>query len=136
VFVIVGAREPSQVIFGEDLEEWANLGARVTVTVDVSTPGWHGQVGLVTARLAETAFDPAGALALVCGPEIMIRFTARELLDRGIEPDRIRVSLERNMQCGLAWCGHCQLGPLLVCRDGPVVPYSKVVAHLLSERER
>ena len=65
-----------------------------------------------------------------------MRFTARALIDRGVDPGRIRVSLERNMQCGVAWCGHCQLGPFLLCRDGPVVPYAGVVAHLLTERER
>ena len=66
----------------------------------------------------------------------MMRFTARALVDRGIGPERIRVSLERNMQCGLGWCGHCQLGPLLLCRDGPVIPYAGAVSHLLNERER
>jgi anaerobic sulfite reductase subunit B len=136
VFVIVGAREPRQIIFGDDLEEWAKSGARVSVTVDVSSPGWRGHVGLVTARLNEVFFDPAGATALVCGPEIMMRFTARALVDRGVDPARIRVSLERNMQCAVAWCGHCQLGPFLLCRDGPIVPYAGVVSHLMGERER
>jgi anaerobic sulfite reductase subunit B len=65
-----------------------------------------------------------------------MRFTARALVDLGIDPGRIRVSLERNMQCGVAWCGHCQLGPFLLCRDGPVLPYGGVVAGLLTERER
>jgi NAD(P)H-flavin reductase len=136
VFVIVGAREPSQIIFGRDLETWSRAGAHVAVTVDVSAPGWTGHVGLVTSLLRDGGFDPAGATALICGPEIMMRFTARTLIDGGVDPDRIRVSLERNMQCGLAWCGHCQLGPFLLCRDGPVRPYAGVVAHLLTERER
>jgi NAD(P)H-flavin reductase len=136
VFVIVGAREPGQIIFGEDLEAWADAGARVMVTVDVSQPGWKGHVGLVTARLSEADFDPVGASALVCGPEIMMRLTARALVDRGVDASRIRVTLERNMQCGVAWCGHCQLGPFLLCRDGPIVPYGGVVSHLLNERER
>ncbi|MGO9560332.1 MAG: FAD/NAD(P)-binding protein [Acidimicrobiales bacterium] len=136
VYVIVGAREPGQIIFGEDLEAWSRSGARVTITVDVSAPGWSGHVGLVTARLREADFDAVGATALICGPEIMMRFTARDLVDRGVHPGRIRVSLERNMQCALAWCGHCQLGPFLLCRDGPIVPYDGVAAHLLSERER
>jgi anaerobic sulfite reductase subunit B len=71
-------------------------------------------------------------MAFVCGPEIMMRLTARELLGRGI--DDIRISLERNMRCGVGWCGHCQLGPLLLCRDGPVVPYGDV-ARLLTVKE-
>jgi len=136
VFVIVGAREPSQIVFGDDLDLWARTGAEVAVTVDVPAQGWTGHVGLVTSLLDDTGFDPMAATALVCGPEIMMRFTARALIDRGVDPTRIRVSMERNMQCGVAWCGHCQLGPLLLCRDGPVVPYAGVVAHLFTERER
>jgi anaerobic sulfite reductase subunit B len=68
-------------------------------------------------------FDPARAVAFVCGPEIMMQYTLEALLDRGLTPDRIHVSLERNMRCGLGHCGHCQLGPTLICRDGPVYSY-------------
>ncbi|MGA2304640.1 MAG: FAD/NAD(P)-binding protein [Acidimicrobiales bacterium] len=136
VFVVVGAREPAQIVFGEDLEAWSRAGAQVFVTVDVWAPGWTGHVGLVTSLLAEADFDPASVGVLVCGPEIMMRFTARDLVDRGVAPGRIQVSLERNMQCAVAWCGHCQLGRFLLCRDGPVLPYAGAVTHLLSERER
>ncbi len=136
VFVLVGARDPSQLIFREDLESWARRGARVEITVDSAAPGWPGHVGLVTSLLAQAGFDPARADVLICGPEIMMRFTARAVIDLGVDPTRVRVSLERNMQCGVGWCGHCQLGPLLLCRDGPVLPYGGLVAKLLSERER
>jgi len=136
VFVVVGAREPSQIIFDEDLEAWSRAGARVAVKVDPPTPGWIGHVGLVTSLLGEAGFDPIGARALVCGPEIMMRFTARTLIDMGVDPRLIRVSLERNMQCAVAWCGHCQLGPFLLCRDGPIVPYAGAVSHLLTQRQR
>jgi anaerobic sulfite reductase subunit B len=136
VFVIAGAREPAQVIFGDDLQAWADAGAEVAVTVDVSTTGWTGHVGLVTSLLGGAGFVADRAVALVCGPEIMMRFTARTLVDLGVDPGRIWVSLERNMQCGVAWCGHCQLGPYLLCRDGPVLPYGGAVAQLLVERER
>jgi NAD(P)H-flavin reductase len=136
VVVITGAREPGQIIFGDDLEAWEQSGAAVAVTVDVATPGWSGHVGLVTSLLDQAAFDPASSTALICGPEIMMRFTAQALVNRGIDPSRIRVSLERNMQCGLGWCGHCQLGPFLLCRDGPVLPYAGAVAQLFNERER
>ncbi|MGP0031476.1 MAG: FAD/NAD(P)-binding protein [Acidimicrobiales bacterium] len=135
VFVLAGAREPGQIIFDDDLRAWERDGAVVAVTVDMGAPSWTGPVGLVTSLLDEAGFDPATSTALVCGPEIMIRFTARALVDRDVRPERIRVSLERNMQCGLGWCGHCQLGPLLLCRDGPTVPYA-AVSRLLSERER
>jgi NAD(P)H-flavin reductase len=91
----------------------------------------------VVTTLVETApFDAGRAVAFVCGPEIMMRFTARALVDRGVDPDRIRIALERNMQCGVGLCGHCQLGPLLVCRDGPVIPYAGIGGELLRERPR
>jgi len=136
VFVIVGARDPSQIVFGDDLDRWARDGAQVAVTVDVSAVGWTGHVGLVTSLLGSAGFDPVAATALVCGPEIMMRFTARALIDQGVDPARILVSMERNMQCGVAWCGHCQLGPYMLCRDGPVLPYAGALAHLLTERQR
>lgn len=136
VFVLVGAREPSQIVFGEDLESWARDGAYVDLSVDRATATWSGRVGLVTTLLGRAPFEPAHARALICGPEIMMRFTARALVDMGVDPQRILVSLERNMECGLGWCGHCQLGPFLLCRDGPVVPYAGIVSELLAERER
>jgi len=136
VFIVAGARQPEQIIFARDLEAWERGGAVVTVTVDLGSPGWLGPVGLVTSVFDEIAFEPATSSALLCGPEIMMRITARALVGRGVDPERIRVSIERNMQCGLGWCGHCQLGPFLLCRDGPVLPYAGAVSHLLGERER
>lgn len=136
VFVLVGARQPDQILFPDDLRRWSEAGARVAVTVDVATPSWGGRVGLVTTLLDGAGFEPSGATALLCGPEVMMRFSARALTDLGVDPARILVSLERNMQCGLGWCGHCQLGPFLLCRDGPVLPYGGSVARLLAERER
>jgi anaerobic sulfite reductase subunit B len=91
-------------------------------------------VGVVTQLLRHATVDPGNTTALVCGPEIMMRLTARELLALGIPAARVRISLERNMRCGVAECGHCQLGPLLLCRDGPVVSYP-VAAPLLAVRE-
>ncbi len=136
VYVLVGAREPSQIVFGAELDAWADRGASVALTVDRAAPGWGGKVGLVTSLLADAGFDPATSRALLCGPEIMMRFTARALVDLGVNPAAILVSLERNMQCGVGWCGHCQLGPFLLCRDGPVVPYAGLVSQLLTQRER
>lgn len=136
VFVLVGAREPDQIIFRDDLSAWERTGAQVEVTVDVAGRGWTGHVGLVTALLKNAQFDADKTVALVCGPEIMMRFTARALVDRGVDPGRILISLERNMQCGLAWCGHCQLGPYLLCRDGPIVVFGGVASDLLTQRER
>ncbi len=136
IIVLVGAREPDQIVFAEDLRAWEEAGAQVAVTVDVASSEWGGHVGLVTSLLDGARFDPPSTTALLCGPEIMMRFTARALEDRGVDPARIWVSLERNMQCAVAWCGHCQLGPYLLCRDGPILPYAETLAHLLGERER
>jgi anaerobic sulfite reductase subunit B len=135
VFVLVGAREPAQRVFLDDLAAWEAAGVIVLSTVDRPAPGWNGHVGLVTTLLALAGFDPHHCRVLICGPEIMMRFTARALEELGVDRASIWVSLERNMQCGLGWCGHCQLGPLLLCRDGPVVGYREACP-LMNERER
>jgi len=136
VALVIGARTPDQIVFADDLARWRDLGVHVEATVDMAGPGWDDNVGVVTALLPGVPFDPARAVAMVCGPEVMMRFTIRALVDRGMPLERIRVSLERNMQCGLGWCGHCQLGPLLLCRDGPVRSCSPELSRLLTERER
>ena len=134
VFVLVGARSPSQILFSADLDTWRDAGLNVDITVDLSAPGWEGSVGVVTVLLGRATFEPSGAVALLCGPEVMMRIVARQLVDQGVDPSRIRVALERNMQCGVGLCGHCQLGPLLVCRDGPVVTYGGLADRLFMER--
>jgi NAD(P)H-flavin reductase len=95
------------------------------MTVDRPDSGWAGHVGVVTTLLPSVAVDPANTVAFVCGPEIMMRFGAQALVKRGIPASRVRVSLERNMRCGAGWCGHCQLAPVLVCRDGPVIDFAR-----------
>jgi NAD(P)H-flavin reductase len=130
--VLIGARTPGDLLYREELPAWRKpYGA---VTVDRPADGWRGHVGIVTALLDGALFDPAATTAFVCGPEVMIRATARELLHRGVRPAHIRASLERTMQCATGHCGHCQLGPLLLCRDGPVVGYDRAEA-LLAVRE-
>jgi NAD(P)H-flavin reductase len=132
--VVVGARTPADLIFRDRLVRWAERpGVNVEITVERATSGWAGHVGLVTERLAATTFAPAQTAALVCGPEVMMRLTAAQLASRGVAPRAIQLSLERNMQCGEAWCGHCQLGPLLLCRDGPVVTWERAAALLRVE---
>jgi anaerobic sulfite reductase subunit B len=132
VSVLVGARTPADILYVDELEQISD--AHVAVTVDQPDDGWHGKVGLVTTLLAGAAFDPEEAVAYVCGPDLMMRFTADALVRKGIAAERIQVSLERNMHCGVGLCGHCQLGPLIICRDGPVVTYDQV-APLLTVRE-
>ena len=134
VVLLYGTRTPEDLLFPDELKRWENLGVEVLVTVDYGTPSWTGRVGLVTTLIARAGFDPRSALALVCGPEVMMRFTAMALIKRGLSPDRVRVSLERNMRCGVGLCGHCQYRELFVCLDGPVLPYARV-AGLIGVRE-
>jgi NAD(P)H-flavin reductase len=121
--VLIGARTPADLVFTGELDDWRASGAEILVTVDRAGAGWSGRVGLVTALLPVASFAPRHAVGYVCGPEVMMRLSARALVELGVRPDRVAVSLERNMRCGVAVCGHCQLGPVLVCRDGPVVGY-------------
>ena len=132
VNVLVGARTPGDLIARKEVESWAT--AYTGVMVDQPDPDWRGDVGVVTQLLGRALFDPEKTTAYVCGPEPMIRATARELSHRGVPREHIRVSLERNMRCATGHCGHCQLGPLLLCQVGPVVDWSQAEP-LLSVRE-
>jgi NAD(P)H-flavin reductase len=125
VALLVGARTPADLLYADELRDWSEAGVEAQVTVDRPDDGWTGQVGVVTTLVPRAAFDPSGTVAFVCGPEVMMRFTAQALVTLGVPAERVRVSLERNMRCGAGWCGHCQLGPLLVCRDGPVVDFAQ-----------
>ena len=98
----------------------------VEVTVDHAPGGWHGDVGVVTSLVSRLPVAFPAPAALVCGPEIMMRCAGSALRDVGVTPERIQVSLERNMVCAIAQCGHCQLGPTFVCREGPVYPLDAV----------
>jgi NAD(P)H-flavin reductase len=135
VEVIYGARTPKDLVYYDEIQRWRSRGdLRFQVTVDAAGMDWYGDVGIVTQRLPDTRFEPANTVAFLCGPEIMMKATARALMERGMSPDRIWVSMERNMKCGIAQCGHCQFGPFLLCRDGPVLPYA-AIERLLSIRE-
>jgi NAD(P)H-flavin reductase len=123
IAVMIGARTPADLLYPSEYAAWRGSHAQVLVTVDRADAAWKRHVGVVTSLFDLASFSPAGTVAFICGPEVMMRFAARGLLDRGVPAEAVRVSLERNMRCGIALCGHCQLGPLLVCRDGPVVGY-------------
>ncbi len=135
VIVVAGARTPEHFLFRAEADGWSqNPHLDAELIVDTAEPGWPWQVGLVTEPLRRLTLDPRRTTALICGPEPMMQFSARALMEHGMTANDIRVSLERNMQCGIGWCGHCQLGPLLLCRDGPVVGYD-VAAPLLQVKE-
>ncbi|MEX2548749.1 MAG: FAD/NAD(P)-binding protein [Nitriliruptoraceae bacterium] len=135
ITLLVGARSPRDLVFRDDLDRWhTDRGIDVHITVDSAVRGWGGRVGVVTTLVPRVPFDPENAVAIVCGPEVMMRFTAEALMKRGVPAESVHVTLERNMKCGVGTCGHCQLGPLLLCRDGPVFPWPEV-APLLAVRE-
>lgn len=135
VVLIAGARGTRDFLYRAELADWqADSRLEAHVTVDVPVQGWAGETGLVTEPLRRLNLNPDRTTAFLCGPEPMMRFGAQALLAKGIAAQDIRVSLERNMQCGIGWCGHCQLGQLLLCRDGPVVGYD-VAAPLLEVKE-
>jgi anaerobic sulfite reductase subunit B len=134
IVLLAGARTPGDLLYAGELERWRGAGVEVAVTVDQAVSDWSGEVGLVTSLIKPAGLAPGNSVAFVCGPDIMMRVTAEALVALGIPAGRIRVSLERNMRCGAGWCGHCQLGPLLICRDGPVVGYDRAAA-LMRVRE-
>jgi len=134
IILLAGARSPAELVFASEYDRWRERGAEVGVTVDRADASWPGHVGVVTQLLSRARLDPSVTTALICGPEVMMRITARELTALGLPGASIWISLERNMQCGIAECGHCQLGPLLLCRDGPVVNFGRAES-LLAIRE-
>ncbi|MEZ4445459.1 MAG: FAD/NAD(P)-binding protein [Polyangiaceae bacterium] len=135
VVLIYGTRSPQDILYDEELMAWrGRFDLDVEVTVDRGDGSWRGKTGVVTRLLDRAEFDPERATAMICGPEIMMRYAARELVSQGMGHDRIYITLERNMQCAVALCGHCQLGRELICRDGPVYRYDRV-AGLLGIRE-
>ena len=135
IVLLSGARSPADLLFRRELERWrARLDIDVEVTVDHAGSDWRGNVGVVTTLIHRAAFDPPHTVAMVCGPEIMMRFAAIELEKAGVADDAIYLSMERNMKCAIGHCGHCQFGPDFVCRDGPVANYARL-ERLLALRE-
>lgn len=125
--VLLGAKQPDQLLYRTELDRWrAAPGLRLETTVDVAPADWRGNVGLVTGLLDRVELDAERTVAYVCGPEVMMWFVAKDLQRRGLAPETILVSVERNMHCAIGHCGHCQLGPAFICHDGPVLDWSVV----------
>jgi anaerobic sulfite reductase subunit B len=133
VALLYGARTPADLLYGREFEEWRRRIA-VETTVDAASGEWRGRVGVVSKLIAGAPIRPAETTAFVCGPEIMMRFTVDAIRERGVSLERIHLSMERHMDCGVGLCGHCQLGPTLICRDGPVYS-SAQLAPLLAVRQ-
>ncbi len=131
IAILYGARTPRELLFRRELEKWrSRFDIEVAITVDSPGEDWYGRVGVVTTLIPTAHFDPAETVAFVCGPEVMIRFTVMSLRNREVSPENIYVSLERNMKCGIGLCGHCQCGPVFICKDGPVFRHSDVESYL------
>ncbi len=135
IVLLYGARTPGDLLFTGELAAWrGRFDLEVEVTVDAGTPGWRGDVGVVPDLVGRVRFDPATATVFMVGPEIMMRFAVRALSAAGVGRHQVFLSMERTMQCAVGMCGHCQFGPFLVCRDGPVLCY-RAVAPWLRMRE-
>ncbi|MGJ4942952.1 FAD/NAD(P)-binding protein [Bradyrhizobium sp. HKCCYLS1011] len=135
VAILFGCRHPEDILFHDQLAAWrGRLDIAVEVTVDHADSNWRGHVGAVPALIPRVSFSPHDTVALVCGPEIMMRFTANALRDAGVASNQIYLSMERNMKCAIGLCGHCQFGPTFVCKDGPVMRFDRI-ERLLTLRE-
>jgi NAD(P)H-flavin reductase len=127
ITLLFGARSPADILFHHEIEEWRRrLDIGIEVTVDHADADWHGHVGVVTTLMKAADFDPLRTIAMVCGPEVMMRFAIAALRDAGVPDDAIYLSMERNMKCAVGFCGHCQFGTVFVCRDGPVFRYDQI----------
>lgn len=125
VILLYGARTPVDLLYKSQLNQWAKS-IEALVTVDIPGASWKGHVGLVTHLLNKIHIDSARAIAFICGPGIMMRFTAARLVELGIKSQNINLSLERHMKCGIGRCGHCYIADKFVCRDGPIFSYEQL----------
>lgn len=129
--LLYGSRTPSTMLYPSQLAEWARRGMQVQITVDRAEAGWTGHVGVVPLLIERLhPLDAQRTTLFTCGPEVMMRYVMRSALGRGLTPTDAWLSLERNMQCAVGFCGHCQLGPAFVCKDGPVFRYDRMAPYL------
>ena len=131
ITILHGVKKPADLVHRSRFEAWRrDSDARVLLTSDQPDRAWRDRTGVVTELFEEVEFDPARTVVLMCGPEVMMRYAIKILRARGLADDRIHLSLERNMKCAVGWCGHCQLGPEFVCKDGPIFPLRRVARYL------
>jgi NAD(P)H-flavin reductase len=127
LMVLYGARSPRDLLFKKELNAWSYVpDTQILNTVDYGGVSWRGYVGVVTTLFKYVRLHPSQTVAMICGPEIMMRYVVRELETRGVPDERIYLSMERNMKCAVGFCGHCQMGPYFVCKDGPVFSYPQM----------
>jgi len=132
--IVYGARTPTDLCFKYDLDTWdKDKTVNMVTTVDKGDETWKGKVGLVPKVLEEVAPSAKEAVAIVCGPPIMIRFTFPVLEKLGFKPEQMLTTLEKRMKCGIGKCGRCNIGNIYVCRDGPVFSYAQIKSFVSSE---
>jgi len=135
VSLLYGTRSQRELLYRRELEQWrARFDCDVDITLDTATREWDGNVGVVTSLIPRLQSDPHESVAMMCGPETMMRFTIAALKERGFQEDNIYVSMERNMKCAVGFCGHCQWGPQFICKDGPVFRFDRI-SYLFAKRE-
>jgi NAD(P)H-flavin reductase len=135
VTLLYGTRSPRDILYNRELERWrSRLDLQVEITVDRAPTTWRGKVGVVTSLISKISYIPGQIIAMVCGPEVMMRFTARALESIGVEMKQVYISMERNMKCAVGFCGHCQFGPQFICKEGPIFRYDKI-AQFVTIRE-
>jgi len=123
-----GARTPQDFIYKDTLfGSWQRIkGVEIGLTVDRADDDWSGNVGVVTTILKPDDVNISDAVAVVCGPPVMMKFATFKLLEYNFAPNSIYLSMEKNMSCGVGQCGHCMLGKYYVCKDGPVFTYDQI----------
>ncbi|RMG02854.1 MAG: hydrogenase, partial [Nitrospirae bacterium] len=126
VTLLYGSRSPSDIVFRDEVPLWQKGGVKVVTTVDRGDENWDGPVGLVTTMWHEAKVDFKRAVALICGPEIMIKAAMQDLFFFGMPDDRIITTLEAHMKCGVGKCGHCYASEKYICTDGPVFSYREI----------
>jgi NAD(P)H-flavin reductase len=127
IFILYGARSPLDLLYRVELEQWSKqYDVEVHVTVDRADSSWKGNVGVVSNLFNYLTLDVNNTIAMICGPEMMMKFTVRELLEQRVPAENVYLSLERNMKCAIGFCGHCQFGPKFICKDGPVFSYREI----------
>lgn len=122
--VLYGARTPSDLVYKDLLREWRK-DVGIQTTVDRGDSAWRGKVGFVPSLLKASRFSRRAAVFII-GPPLMMMNTVKEAIALGYEENRIFLSLERRMECGIGVCGHCNVGEFYACESGPIFSYSKV----------
>ena len=127
ITILQGVKHSNDLIWRRQYQEWEQIrDVQVLLAADQGGPQWPFSVGNVTVLLEKANIPPEDTVAVLCGPEPMMKAAIPRLLERGVDPFHIWLSIERNMQCGIGHCGHCQVGPHFICQDGPVFRYPDI----------